>query len=306
MNIQTQTTSPEYTASITLSSDDFPEPTQEEPEDGAAILTEEETKALDEELQQRAAEHELFRNDDVYNILLLGNDSRSDNINERTDVILLVSINRKTEEIMLTSFLRDIYLYIPGYFSHRLNTANALAGPDLTVETIEQNFAIDIDSYAEVNFTAFVNIIDTLGGVELYLSAAEAQVIGCGNSDGTYHLSGDEALSYCRIRNLDSDFGRTERQRNLLKALWADLKNTSLTQAYSLAEDVLPQVTSDLSPADCLNLLAIAAQISDYKLYSTQIPADDTWSFAMIDGMSVLRLDFEKNIDYLQSFIYGE
>lgn len=306
MNIQPQLQeSPAYSDPITITLEDLIEE-EEEPEEGALVLTDEETTELDAELQANVADNELFGNDDVYNILLLGNDSRADTINERTDVMLLVSINTTTEDIMLTSFLRDIYLYIPGYFSHRLNTANALAGPDLTVATIEQNFGIDIDSYAQVNFYAFVDIIDTLGGVDLYLTGAEARVVGCGYDEGTYHLDGAQALSYCRIRKLDSDFGRTARQRKLLEALWEDLKDSSATQAYSIMTSVLPEVTTNLTQADCLNLLAIATQISDYDLYSTSIPIDGAYSFAMISGMSVLKLNFSENIDYLRYFIYDE
>lgn len=302
MNIQTGQapgSTPSATLSEELETDDIP------PE-GAALLSQEEAAALAQELRKNAAENELFDDSDVYNILLLGNDSRTNSISERTDVMLLVSINTKTQDILLTSFLRDIYLHIPGYFSHRLNTANALGGPALTVETIEQNFAIDIDRYAEVNFSAFVTIIDTLGGVDLHLTAAEAQTVGCGTGDGTYHLDGEDALSFCRIRSLDNDFGRTERQRELLEALWSDLKSISLPEAYLLMADILPEVTTDLTQSDCLNLLAIGTQISHYSLRSTQIPADDSWNYAMIDGMSVLRLDFEENIDYLRSFIYDQ
>ena len=243
---------------------------------------------------------------DVYNLLLLGNDSRSDDTNERTDVMLLVSLNRDTETITLVSFLRDIYLPIPGYYAHRLNTANVLGGPTLTVETIEENFRIDIHGYAAVNFSAFVAIVDALGGVELSLSADEARVVGCGESAGDYHLTGEQALAYCRIRSLDSDFGRTERQRKLLDALWQDAKGTSLSDAYSLMTELLPQITTDVSPAECLSLLATAARMDDYTLRSARIPADGTWTDASIDGMAVLQLDFQANAGYLQNLLYGE
>lgn len=278
----------------------------EDPVEGAVILSDEEVAALQQELMNNLANNELLEDSSVYNILLLGNDSRSNNINERSDVMLLVSINTESKGIVLTSFMRDIYIYIPGYFSHRLNTANALAGPSLTVDTIEQNFGIAINNYAEVNFIAFAEIIDTLGGVDIELSAAEARVVGCGSSGGTYHLNGDQALAYCRIRKLDSDFGRTERQRKLMTALWEDMKDINLTKAYSLMDTILPQVTTDLSQADCLSLLSIVLQISDYELYSTRVPADGTYSLTMIDGMSVIRTDISANHDHLMNYIYNK
>lgn len=276
---------------------------------GSAFLFRQLYSAMDIQPQksQTGAETAPLPSDrDVYNLLLLGNDSRSDDTNERTDVILLVSVNRDTETITLVSFLRDIYLSIPGYYAHRLNTANVLGGPALTVETIENNFRIDIHGYAAVNFSAFVTIVDALGGVELSLSADEARVVGCGESAGDYHLTGEQALAYCRIRSLDSDFGRTERQRKLLDALWQDAKDTSLPDAYSLMTELLPQITTDLSASDCLSLLTTAAQTGNYDLQSARIPADGTWSDTTVDGMAVLELDFEANTGYLQKLLYGE
>lgn len=276
---------------------------------GSALLFRQLYTAMDIQPQSSpsAAEAEaLPSGGDIYNLLLLGNDSRSGDTNERTDAMLLVSVNRDTETITLVSFLRDIYLPIPGYYAHRLNTANVLGGPTLTVETIEENFRIDIHGYAAVNFSAFMAIVDTLGGVELSLSADEARVVGCGESAGVYHLTGEQALSYCRIRSLDSDFGRTERQRKLLDALWQDAKDTSLSDAYSLMTELLPQITTDLSAAECLSLLATAARMDDYTLRSARIPADGTWADAFIDGMAVLELDFESNAGYLQKLLYGE
>lgn len=304
MNIQKGDLNPSELLQIDL--DSILNAEEEEPVEGAVTLTQEEADALQQELMDNIANNELLEDSNVYNILLLGNDSRSNNINERSDVMLLVSINTESKGIVLTSFMRDIYIYIPGYFSHRLNTANALAGPSLTVDTIEQNFGIAIDNYAEVNFIAFAEIIDTLGGVDIELTAAEAQVVGCGYDAGTYHLNGDQALSYCRIRKLDSDFNRTERQRKLLMALWGDMNNISLTEAYSLMNTILPQVTTDLSQSDCLNLLALVTQISDYDLYSTRIPADGTYTLTMIDGMSVIRTDISANHDHLMNYIYNQ
>ena len=277
----------------------------EDPVEGAVILTEDEITDLDEKLREGVAANEIFENKDVYNILLLGNDSRANNIAERTDAMILVSINTATKKIYLTSFLRDIYLHIPNYGSQRLNVANAVGGPSRTVDTIEQNFGISINNYAEVNFIAFENIIDTLGGVDIYLTTAEAQHLKIGQSSGTYHLDGGYALSYCRIRALDSDFGRTERQRKVLETLWTNMHDITLTDAYELMEIILPQVTTDVTQADCLNLLSIAAQIGDYELVSHSIPASGTYELSMVKGMSVIVADIEENSAILRTTVYS-
>lgn len=272
----------------------------------APLLTGEDVTDLDNKLREGAVDNEIFEDKDVYNILLLGNDSRADSITERTDAMILVSINTARKTIYLTSFLRDLYLHIPDYGSQRLNAANAVGGPSRTVDTIEQNFGISINNYAEVNFIAFESIIDTLGGVDIYLTTAEAEHLELGISGGTYHLDGENALLYCRIRALDSDFGRTERQRNVLETLWADLRDISLTDAYELMEIILPQVTTDVTRADCLSLLAIAAQIRDYELISHSIPASGTYEFTMVRGMSVIVADMEENSAILRTTVYGD
>lgn len=278
----------------------------EDPVEGARVLSEEEVSDLDNKLREGVAANEIFENKDVYNILLMGNDSRADNIAERTDAMILVSINTATKKIYLTSFLRDLYIHIPDYGSQRLNVANVVGGPARTVDTIEQNFGISINNYAEVNFIAFENIINTLGGVDIYLSGAEAEYLKLGSSGGTYHLDGKHALTYCRIRSLDSDFGRTERQRTVLETLWTDMRHISLSEAYELMEIILPQVTTDVTRADCINLISIATQIFSYELISNSIPTSGTYEITMVKDMSVIVADIEENSAFLRTTVYGE
>lgn len=304
MNIQTRQDiqARETIPSMVLDGTDF---LPEEPPENAVSLTEAEVSSLDQELAAHTAGEELFRDSNVYNILLLGVDAQS-NLLERTDAMILVSINKSTKEIYLTSFLRDIYLHIPDYGSQRLNAANVVGGPTRTMETIEQNFGISINNYAAVNFDTFSAVIDILGGVDIYLSAAEASTIGVGSSEGSYHLDGKNALYYCRIRKLDSDFGRSGRQRKVLESLWTSLKDSSLSDATNLLYEVLPQVTTDLSQSDCLSLLAIATQILDYDLVSNYIPAEGTYQLSMVNGMSVIVVDMEENSAILKTTIYGK
>jgi len=239
----------------------------------------------------------------IYSILLLGIDDRTD-LSERSDAMILVTVNRNTQQIFLTSFLRDLYLPISGYGSQRLNAANALGGPECTMATIEQNFGVVPDSYAAVNFETFSAVVDILGGVEVSLSAEEAAELGLGECAGTFHLDGESALSFCRIRNLDSDFGRTRRQRDVLTSLWKNLRNASFGDAAALLYEVLPQLTTDLTLDDCLALLPVALRISDYELLSGQIPAEGTYQLSMVDGMSVIIADLEENTAILRTTVF--
>ncbi len=248
----------------------------------------------------------IHQNSEVINILLLGNDSREEDVTQRTDAMILVSINPAAERIYLTSFLRDLYVPVPGYGNQRLNAANVLGGPTLTLETIEQNFGISIHHYAQVSFTAFESIIDTLGGVELYLTTAEALHLELGQTGGSYPLSGKNALAYCRIRALDSDFARTERQRTLLETLWADLQGIAPPEAAELLMILLPQVSTDMTWADCLHLLSVAGNARDFEIISRSIPAPGTYEITMVRDMSVLLADMEENAALLRTTLYGK
>lgn len=294
----------------------------------AQELSQEDAAALMDSLKANAETNlSLPNNENVYNILLLGNDTRGSGVGERTDAMVLVSINKDNKEITMTSFLRDIYVYIPGCGYNRLNAANVFGGPSLTLDTIEQNFGVAIDSYAEVNFFAFIDIIDILGGVDVELSNAEISEMNEKMQEvnwytyysdaylyenniyggaGSYHLNGAQTLAYCRVRYADSDFGRTERQRIVLEQIWEKAKQMSITDATSILSQVLPQVTTNLSQADCLSLISSAPQMLSYETSALHIPADNTYSLAMINGMSVLSIDMESNAQLLQEQIYGE
>ena len=186
-----------------------------------------------------AAEKELLSDKDVVNILLIGTDARAVDESARSDVMMLVSMNRESKKLVMTSLMRDIYTDIPGYGSNRLNAAYAFGGAELLIETLEADFGIRIDNYAAVDFFDFAGVIDVMGGVDLELTTAEVDFIneqtysgeqaqlgvGTGSvylnysSDGWYHLNGSQTLAHCRNRSsAGSDFDRTGRQRAVLYA----------------------------------------------------------------------------------------
>lgn len=266
--------------------------------------------------------------DDVYNILLLGNDSRDADTSGRTDTMILVSINKETKKIVLTSFMRDMYLYIPGYDGYqRLNAANVYGGVSMTADTIEQNFDIHIDRYVEVDFFAFIDAVNSLGGVDVTLTDADIDEMNLKMQEvnwymyqddsrlyddnisggaGDYHLDGAQTLAYCRMRYVDDDFGRTQRQRDVLGQLWDEARSSSPIKTYGLMKNVLPQVTSDLTSGECLKLLFSMIQMKNYEIVSQRVPASGTYSDEVIDDMDVLSVDLPANITILQNAIYGD
>lgn len=254
---------------------------------------------LDEsQIQWSTPNQNLRASQDIVNILLIGQDRRPGEGRARSDSMILVSFNRSNDTITMVSFLRDLYVQIPGYDNNRLNAAYAFGGMDLLDRTLEENFGVRVDYNVEVDFTGFSSVIDALGGVDISLSPAEAEYMGL--STGWNHMDGDTALSYSRIRYLDSDFGRTGRQRNVLTSVYKSAKNMGFSNLISLVNDVFPLLTTDMSN---LEIVALATELfpmlKNSSLESCHIPADGTYSFNTVRGMSVIVADFAANQDIL-------
>lgn len=291
--------------------------------DSDAELIESADAALRENLENNSTP--VMFSDDVYNILLIGQDSRDKYTLGRSDSMIIVSINKKTDEIIMTSIMRDIYTTIPGVGNARINAAYAYGGADLLIDTIQANFKIKIDSYVAVNFYSFMDVVDAVGGVEISVSDAEVRVLnsyveeineleGLPKNDGkldkggTYVLTGKQALGYSRIRYVgNADYERTERQRRVLEAVINKSKKLSLSKLNDLLEEVLPEVLTDIEEGQMLSLvLNFTTDYKDYDIKQCRVPYDGTYSGLTIDGADVLGIDFQTNINNLRRDIYGE
>lgn len=272
---------------------------------------------------------EPMKEDGVVNILLIGNDSRENGEDGRSDAMILLSISSKTKTIYMTSLLRDIYVDIPGHDGNRLNAAYAFGGAELLMETIEHNFGIPVNRYMLVNFEAFANLVDAVGGIELELTRDEIEYVNgylveynilTGREQGTdnmdlsvadngpavVHLNGPQALAYSRNRYLGTDFGRTERQRKVLTAVIGKLPGAMLTNAGGLIDGLMPNLTTNLTKNECFSLSLMAGKLLTYDIVSDNIPQPGTYRDVTIREMQVLEVDFETNIRYLKEKIYGE
>lgn len=268
---------------------------------------------------------EPFKEDGVKNILLIGNDSRSQGDDGRSDAMILVSISNKTKTIHMTSVLRDIYVDIPGHDGNRLNAAYAFGGPELLMDTLEQNFDISINRYMLVNFQAFAQVVDAVGGVDIDVTNEEVQYINGylveynqleGRPEGTdyldtslsgnLHLNGPQALAFCRNRYIGTDFARTERQRKVLTAIFEKAPSALLSNTDELMDGVLSNVTTNLTKSEIGGLVMQAPSMVGYDLIQGSIPLDGTYSNAKIRGMAVLEVNFEANKEYIQKEIYGK
>jgi len=259
----------------------------------------------------------------VFNILLIGIDSRQDNNRGRSDSMMVVSVNKKTKKITVTSIMRDIYVHIPGHKNNRINAAFALGGPDLLMETVSQNFKIKIDRYAYINFFSFIDIVNSVGGVTLDVSQKEIPVINkyitelnklTGKPESTdfltkpgkLQLNGKQALGYARNRYVgNSDFERTARQRRVFEQIFQKAKKLSITKLNDLLNEILPDVTTNMPESEIFSYILGAPGYLKYDLEQFRIPLDKAYKGMRVRGMSVLSIDFEKNVKALQDKLYG-
>lgn len=248
----------------------------------------------------------------VINILLIGQDRREGESRARSDTMILVSVNTERKSISLVSLMRDLYVQIPGYSDNRINAAYQWGGMELLDETVLENFGVEVDGNVEADFEQFETIIDILGGVDVEMSKGEAEymkyVMDSGDvQEGENHLSGKQALDFARMRGLDDDFHRTERQRRLLTRLAEKLQSASVQQLLDLVNEVLPHVSTDMSSTQMLGYAASAIQVylSGAEIATGRIPAESMYSDAEIRGMQVLVPNLEKCQSYLSELIYG-
>ncbi len=254
---------------------------------------------------------------DVINILLLGADTLSGK-HARSDTMILMSVNNVKKRIVFTSFMRDIYVEIPGYKNNRLNASFAAGGPALLIKTIKKKFDIDIDFYMMVSISSFEQAVDVIGGIDLTvnetnynyfktwegiagLSEAEAT-----NGSHTVHLTGGKALGYARSRNYSNgDFTRTLHQRDLLMQMAMNCKNKSLTQLHDLIKAVLPYVSTNIPKATLKSMVWNVLTYVSYNITDARCPCPGSFEYARIDGREVLVVNKEANEKYIKAKIYG-
>ena len=242
------------------------------------------------------------------NYLLLGVDSRGEE-KSRTDTMMLVSWQKKTDEIKLVSFMRDIYADIPDYGRSRLNTAFYVGGVQLTKDTITEMFDVPIHHYAIIDFKSFESLIDILApdGVEIDVEKDMSTLIGVSLKQGVHKLNGQELLGYARFRHdAEGDFGRVERQQQVIGALKDEL--LSLENSKNLPKLVgaaQGYVTTDVSSADQLKTV-LSMAVGGIHVSKMTIPAQGTYTDLRVSGLgAVLDIDEEANKQLLHDFLQG-
>ncbi|MBQ9307395.1 MAG: LCP family protein [Clostridia bacterium] len=261
---------------------------------------------------------------DLYTLLLIGTDAYEEDKRGRADTTILVQINAEKKTIKMVSFLRDMYVAIPGRSSNRLNAAYIWGGDRLIRRTLRNNFGVEADAYMEVNFARLIRIIDAIGGIEVDVTEEEQrQVNSILRFYNTYtgdkeedqllwdygegvHLTGKQALCFARIRKIDNDFARTERQRKVIEAAYHKVMGLSLTEMTRLVTENLDAVTTDLSLGDVIRLIPMAIRCSNAEISTMTVPYPGTYTVENVSGMSVIVPNIRTNRNRLRTFLAAD
>ncbi|SDI17135.1 transcriptional attenuator, LytR family [Planococcus glaciei] len=246
-------------------------------------------------------------NADFQNILIIGVDSRGEE-KSRSDTMMLMSHNKNTDEVKLTSFMRDIYADIPGYQSYKLNTAYYLGGANLLADTLREMFGVEIHHVAQIDFANFEQMVDIAApnGVEVDVEKDMSEKIGVSLKKGVHDLNGKELLGYARFRaDNEGDFGRVRRQQQVLAALKDEMISVSAIPKYpKLAGAVQGYIETDLPTSDQVKLAIELAKSGKSDIGRLTVPVKGTfWDARYPDAGAVLEIDVEQNRQALSEFL---
>ena len=262
------------------------------------------------------AAQELEHSALVKNILLLGVDARKNQKKEtsRPDTMMLISLDMKHHCIKMTSFLRDTWVYVPTLQrEQRLNASTGKTGYSGVVDAIEYNFGVDVDGYIVTNFEMFQELVDSVGGVEINVTKKEAKEVNkhkkrYGNvhlPSGTNTLNGKQALAYCRIRKIDTDFNRTKRQRTVMTAILDKAKKNPF-KLYKMASASAEYIETDLTKSQLRGVAAFAGMCVSGEMFQEKVPFEGTWEYANKSGASVIAINIKENKAKLIDYIYNK
>lgn len=261
----------------------------------------------------------------IENILLIGLDGTNDKLPKRSDTMIILTIDKLNKSLKLTSLARDTLVKIPGREEEKLTHAYAYGQEELLMQTINENFDLDIKDYAVVNFKSFIDIVDIIGGVDINVNEKEIhhlnevikECYGVNHEDtknieyitssGNHNLNGYQALAYARIRKLDTIYKRDERQRLILTNIAHKLSDVSISKYPQIAKSILRHIKVNIAFNKIIDLAFIAHELASYDISQLEFPISEYREEGRIGekGTYVVKWDKNKNIELLHQFIYG-
>ena len=250
----------------------------------------------------------------VINIALYGVDSTTGDFTGRSDAIMICSVNGETGKIKLISIARDTYVSVPGHYDTKINHAYAYGGPELAVQTLNENFEMDITDYVTVNFDSLADIIDEMGGVTIDVTDAERFQINAYlrrgeplSEIGMVNLNGPQAVSYSRIRKIDSDNMRASRQREVLAALFDKALDINPLSYPSYVRKFSPMMETSLSNDEMLKIATAVIKGKSISLEQAAFPNDHIFAEGQtINGAWYYVYDLDQATDMLHQYIYED
>lgn len=272
---------------------------------------------ITEEVEEKLSKY----NDSIINIALFGVDAVEGGAG-RSDSIMIATLDTVHKKLKLTSIMRDSYVAIDGHGNDKINHAYAFGGAQLAIKTLNENFDLNIEDFASVNFETLPKIIDKIGGIELDIDADELKYINSyianlnsinGTSEpsiesaGLQHVSGTQALAFCRIRYTSGgDYKRTERHREVLTKIFEKIETLPATSYPSLLSDILPMVNTSLDYSEILELGTEVLKLGDSKMELERFPLDDYCEGKMINEIYYLTFDKETTVNQLHNYIFED
>ncbi|MDU3335618.1 LCP family protein [Paraclostridium bifermentans] len=243
--------------------------------------------------------------DGITNILLAGVDGNNLEKGNRSDSMMVLTIDEKNNDIRITSLARDTYVQIPGYGEEKLTHAYAYGGPALLLQTIDKNFGLKIDKYAAVSFSSFEKIIDALGGVEIDVLPKEVSYIQGVDSAGKQTLNGAEALAYSRIRYADDAYQRDNRQRTVMQAAYNKLSSNP-GDLMEIGNTILGYTKTNMPPMEIFKLANKVIKMNFTEFPQLEFPLEghrEGKTLSQEKGWVIL-WDKEYNNEQLKKFIF--
>ena len=287
------------------------------PLDGSGDLTPEATG------QDLGPTREAPHMEEVLNILLIGTDNRTPGKRGLSDVLMVMTVDRLHKSLKLMSIMRDLYVPIPGHGNAKINSAYSYGGPELAIRTVNENFGLDIEKYAVVDFLGAENIIDAAGGVVVdvpddaldWLNGQireENEIIFRSTppvpylaKTGVQRLVGRQAVAFARIRKLDSDFQRTARQREVLKALFASFSSQDIVRKTVIVQKGLSFVTTNFTPGEITWLSLEVLPMLGKEIRELRLPTDGDYTVYTGGGWCMV-VDRNTVVPKVQEFVWEQ
>ena len=272
---------------------------------------------ITEEVEEKLSQY----SNSIINIALFGVDAVDGGVG-RSDSIMIATLDTVNKKLKLTSIMRDSYVAIDGHGNDKINHAYAFGGPQLAIKTLNENFDLNIEDFASVNFETLPKIIDKIGGIELDIDEDELKYINgyisnLNNINGTsepeiestglQHVSGTQALAFCRIRYTSGgDYKRTERHREVLTKILEKIETLPATSYPSLLSEILPMVNTSLDYSKILELGTEVLKLGDSSMELERFPRDEYCEGKLINEIYYLTFDKETTVNQLHNYIFED